>query len=82
MEKSKRKYTVGANTLLQGIYKASQCCDINDCACAIHLCREAIKSTNNHRGPTRALYIRLISLERKAAKFSKRGQVVTDPRFA
>jgi len=81
MEKSKRKYTVGANELLKGIYKASQCCDINDVACAIDLCRKAIVTTNNHRGPTRSLYIRLLSLERKAAKFAKRGQVVTDPRF-
>lgn len=61
---------------LQGIYKANQCTDINDCNYAISEVKMLIRNIEKTDGsipadklPTKALYKRLISLENKAKKF-------------
>ena len=57
-----------ANPLLYGIFKASQCCDLNDFEIAIKETKDRIARTNSIRGNVRGLYHRLHSLEKGLKK--------------
>lgn len=56
------------NDIFEGIYKAGQCTDLNDCKHAIALTKERIKFGEGHGEPVRALYRRLSSLEKRFSK--------------
>lgn len=57
------------NHLLSGIYKASQCTDINDCIIALAQARKVAASLKCVRGQSRSVYIRINSLEKRLKSF-------------
>lgn len=54
---------------LHGVYKAEDCMDLQDVKYGIEHVNNLIRLANINNCPTKALYKRLLSLEKKAKKF-------------
>jgi hypothetical protein len=61
------------NTILYGIYKASDCTDLSDCQIALSQVKDLISVNERNGLPVKKLYSRLLSLEKKMASLLKRA---------
>jgi len=59
------KNTTHTMKALAHIYKATDCADMSDCNYAIQATKEAIAIANRSDKPVKALYKRLLSLEKR-----------------
>lgn len=62
------------NGIMSSVYKANQCTDVNDCDIAIARVNKMI--SEGRKGYERALYRRLISLEKRREKLTKTASVI------